>query len=58
MPEKKTRQSPEDQREHFKREAQKLIHAGKLRPTDGAADMDRALRPVLKNSADNGREGG
>ena len=57
MPEKKTRQSPEDQREHFKREAQKLIDAGKLRPTD-AADMDRALRPVLKNSADNGREGG
>ena len=58
MSEKKTRHSPEYPREHFKREAQKLIDAGKLRPTDGAADMDRARCPVLKNSADNGREGG
>lgn len=48
MPKKQSPESPEDQSERFKREAQKLIDAGELSPTD--AEM--GIEAVMRNLAD------
>ncbi len=44
MPKKQSPETPEDQSERFKREAQRLIDAGELSPTDADAAMDRLVR--------------
>jgi len=44
MAEKKTPETPEDQSERFKQEAQKLIDAGELNPTDAEILMDSAIK--------------
>lgn len=49
MAEKKAPETPEDQSERFKREAQKLIDAGELNPTDAARRLDSLVR---KSSAE------
>lgn len=48
MPKKSKPESPEDQSERFKREAQKLIDAGELDPGKGEAVLDR----IAKKSRD------
>lgn len=47
MPKKSKPESPEEQSERFKREAQKLIDAGELDPTKGEAAIDNVIRPPL-----------
>ncbi len=44
MPKKQSRETPEEQSERFKREAQKLIDAGELNPTEAEAALDRVVR--------------
>lgn len=46
MPKKQNPETPEEQSERFRREAQKLIDAGELSPTDAEAAMERILRKV------------
>lgn len=46
MPKKQNPESPEEQSERFKREAQRLIDAGELSPTDAEAAMERAMKNV------------
>ncbi len=43
MPPKLNPETPKQQHARFKREAQKLIDAGELSPTDAEAGMDRIL---------------
>lgn len=43
MPPKLNPQTPKQQAEQFQREAQKLIDAGELSPTEGAAALDRLV---------------
>lgn len=44
MPKKTTPESPAEQSARFEREAQKLIDAGELNPTDADEAMERILR--------------
>jgi hypothetical protein len=44
MPKRKAELTPEEQSERFRREAQKLIDAGELSPTDADAALDRLVR--------------
>ena len=44
MPKKAKQESQKEQSARFKRDAQKLIDAGELNPTDAAAALDRLLR--------------
>ncbi|MEO5493776.1 MAG: hypothetical protein ABIR08_07090 [Sphingomonas sp.] len=44
MPKKKPGMTPEEQSEAFKHEAQKLIDAGELNPTDGEKALDDFLK--------------
>lgn len=44
MPKKASAESPAEQSARFKLEAQKLIDAGELSPTDAEAAMDRILQ--------------
>jgi hypothetical protein len=44
MPKKKPGMTPEEQSEAFKREAQRLIDAGELSPTEADAALDRLVR--------------
>lgn len=44
MPKKAKPETPAEQSARFKREAQKLINAGELSPTDATAAMDRLVR--------------
>ena len=48
MPKKKRQESQAEQSERFKRDAQKLIDAGELNPTDAAAALDKLLRRSKK----------
>ena len=48
MPKKENRESPEEQSERFKREAQRLIDAGELNPTEAEAAVDRLVRKSSK----------
>ena len=40
MPKKQNAETPEQQSQRFKREAQRLIDVGELSPTDAAAALD------------------
>ena len=44
MPKKKQPESPEEQSERFRRDAQAMIDAGELSPTDADAALDRLVR--------------
>jgi hypothetical protein len=44
MPKKKTQETPAEQSARFKREAQKLIDAGELSPTEADAALDVLVR--------------
>jgi len=44
MPKKKRQETQEEQSARFKREAQKLIDAGELNPTEADAAVDRIVR--------------
>ena len=48
MPKKKRQESQAEQSARFKRDAQKLIDAGELNPTDAAAALDKLLRQSAK----------
>ncbi|MEI9927979.1 MAG: hypothetical protein WDN44_10220 [Sphingomonas sp.] len=54
MPKKQSEESPEAQSERFRREAQNLIDAGELSPTEAAAGLDRIVRSAQGD--DDGRE--
>ena len=44
MPKKKRQETQEEQSARFKREAQKLIDAGELNPTEADAALDKLVR--------------
>ena len=44
MPKKAKRETPKEQSERFKREAQKLIDDGKLNPIEGDEGMDGLVK--------------
>jgi hypothetical protein len=44
MPKKKHPETPEQQAERFRREAQKLVDAGSLTPTEGETALDAFVR--------------
>jgi hypothetical protein len=44
MPKKKRGMTPEEQSERFKADAQRLIDAGTLNPTDADSALDRLVR--------------
>ena len=44
MPKKKNPQTAEEQAEQFRREAQKLVDAGLLHPTEGETALDAFVR--------------
>ena len=44
MPKKQQGMTPEEQSEAFKREAQRLIDAGELSPTEADAALDNLVR--------------
>lgn len=46
MPKKQRQETQAEQSERFKRDAQKLIDAGELNPTDAEAAMDRLARAM------------
>lgn len=43
MPRKKHNETPEEQSARFRAEAEKLIEAGELNPTEGEAALDRLV---------------
>lgn len=53
MPKRKNDLSPKEQSERFKSEAQRLIDAGELSPTEAGAALDQLVR-----KARNGPDGG
>lgn len=44
MPKKKRKETPEEQSERFRKEAQKLIDAGELNPTEAEGALDRLVK--------------
>jgi polyhydroxyalkanoate synthesis regulator phasin len=48
MPKKKKQESQETQSRRFKRDAQKLIDAGELNPTEAEAAVDALVRKSTK----------
>ncbi|ETI64426.1 hypothetical protein C100_07785 [Sphingobium sp. C100] len=50
MQEKKHQETPEEQSERFRKEAQRLIDAGELNPTEAAEKLDRITRKFLDKS--------
>lgn len=44
MPKKAKSETPEEQSKRFKKEAQKLIDAGELNPTEGDKALDQLVR--------------
>jgi hypothetical protein len=50
MPKRKETLSPEEQSRRFKTDAQRLIDAGELSPTDADAAMDRLVRTAAKTA--------
>jgi hypothetical protein len=44
MPKKQNPETPEEQSARFRREAQRLIDAGELSPTEADAALDRLVR--------------
>jgi hypothetical protein len=53
MPKKKRPETPEEQAERFKREAEMLIEAGELDPERGSEALDK----LVKNTTSGARRG-
>jgi hypothetical protein len=54
MPKKSKPETPEEQSERFRREAQKLIDAGELNPEEGKSALERIVaKPFSVPKADN-----
>lgn len=51
MPKKKTSESPEEQGERFKREAERLIAAGELDPTEADCAIERILHTQKRGNS-------
>ena len=49
MPKKQNPETEAEQSERFKRDAQKLIDAGELSPTDADAALDKLVRQSAKS---------
>ena len=56
MPKKKHPQTAEEQAEHFRREAQKLVDAGTLTLTEGETALDAFVRSGAGGKRGNGNE--
>ena len=54
MPKKQNPESPKEQSERFRREAQKLIDAGELSPTEAEAALDKLVRSSATKSDSQG----
>ena len=52
MPKKSNPETPEEQSERFRREAQRLIDAGELDPDEAAAALETATRRAKLDRAD------
>jgi hypothetical protein len=52
MPKRKKALSPKEQSERFKSEAERLIAAGELNPTEAEAAMDRIIREAAASPGD------
>ena len=50
MPKKRNQETPGEQSERFRREAQRLIDAGELSPTEADAALDALVRKAAKPS--------
>ncbi len=48
MPKRKNPETPEQQSERFRREAQKRLDADELNPTEADAAIDRMIRENIK----------
>lgn len=48
MPKKQNAETPEQQSERFKREAQRLIDAGELNPLDADAALDALVKKTTE----------
>jgi hypothetical protein len=53
MPKKKHPETPEEQASRFRQEAQKLVDAGLLTPTEGESALDAFVRSRAKNPTGN-----
>lgn len=51
MPKKKPGMTPEEQSEAFKREAERLINAGELNPTEADQVLDALVRKATQKKA-------
>lgn len=51
MPKKQNAEAPEQQSERFRREAQRLIDAGELSPTEAGAALDALVREARTKSS-------
>ena len=49
MPKKAHQETPEEQSERFREEAQKLIDAGELNPTDTEAELDKIVSCKIRS---------
>ena len=49
MPQKKQQETPEEQSERFQKEAQRLIDAGELNPTETEAAVDRIVSQTAQS---------
>ena len=52
MPKKKRQETQDEQSARFKRDAQKLIDAGELNPTEAAAALDALVKRARKVDRD------
>lgn len=52
MPKKAKQESQAEQSERFKRDAQALIDAGRLSPTEADAALDKLVRQAAKKPSD------
>jgi polyhydroxyalkanoate synthesis regulator phasin len=54
VPEKKTKEPPDEQSKRFMEEAQRMIDAGELNPTEARASMDKLVRRLSAKNPESG----
>ena len=52
MPKKQNPETPKEQSKRFRRDAQRLVDAGELSPTDADAALDALIRRSSNNNVD------
>jgi hypothetical protein len=57
MPKKKHPETPEEQAKRFRREAKKLVDAGKLSPTEGETALDAFVRSGAGGRKEESKDG-